>query len=301
MSWFAKVKAGLSKTASTISSGIASVVSSKKIDTATIEELEEALITADLGLEATNHVIEIVRKLKVDKASSEHDISTVISDAIAKELEGASKTLSVSHKPHVVLMCGVNGNGKTTTIGKMASKLASEGKSVMVAACDTFRAAAVGQLQVWAERSSADFISGEENADPASVAYKALESAINKGVDVLFIDTAGRLHNKQNLMDELGKIVRVMQKLDESAPHDAILVIDATTGQNAISQVDTFSKTVKLDGLIITKLDGTAKGGIVVNITQKFKLPIYAIGVGEGIEDLDQFVPSEFARAIVGG
>lgn len=300
MSWFAKVKAGLSKTASTISSGITGVIKSKKIDHATLEELEEALLSADLGVHSTEKVINIVRKLKVDKASSDDDITLAISNAIAAEISGFAKSLAISHKPHVVLMCGVNGNGKTTTIGKIAHKLRLEGKSVMFAACDTFRAAAVEQLKVWADRSGAKFVSGEENADPASVAYKALEQAMAEGVDVLLVDTAGRLHNKQNLMDELGKIVRVMQKLDESVPHDSILVIDATTGQNAIAQVETFSKTVPLSGLIITKLDGTAKGGIVINITQKFKLPIYAIGVGEGIEDLNDFVPEEFAKAIVG-
>jgi fused signal recognition particle receptor len=208
--------------------------------------------------------------------------------------------VSAEHQPHVIVMVGVNGNGKTTTIGKIAKQLKNDGKSVMLAACDTFRAAAVEQLKVWAERTNCPIVTGKEQADPASVAYSALEQAKTDGHDVLLIDTAGRLQNKANLMEELVKIIRVLKKLDETVPHQILLVLDATTGQNAFKQVQIFKEMVNISGLIVTKLDGTAKGGVVVGLADKFRLPIYAIGVGESVEDLHAFDAQSFARNLVG-
>jgi fused signal recognition particle receptor len=299
MSWFQRVKEGLSKTASTITSSIGLKPGRKKIDKEMLYELEESLLLADLGVATTEKIISDLSRLKLDKEADDSDIRAIICDSVLPILSARSKTLEFSKKPHVLLLCGVNGNGKTTTAGKIAYKLTSIGKKVMLAACDTFRAAATDQLSIWAQRSGAKFVRGEHNSDPASVAYSALAQAQTENYDVLIIDTAGRLHTKQNLMDELEKIIRVLKKLDDSAPHDCVLVIDATTGQNAISQVDIFSKTVNLNGLIITKLDGTAKGGILVSIAQKFNIPILAIGVGESIDDLDNFNPKEFVEALI--
>ncbi len=298
MKWFQRVKAGLSKTASTITSSIG-LTARRKIDKAMLHELEESLLLADLGVATTEKIISDLSRLKLDQEANASDIKEIMCANILPVLTAKAKVLEFNKKPHVLLLCGVNGNGKTTTAGKIAHKLTASGKKVMLAACDTFRAAATDQLKIWAQRSGAEFISGEHNSDPASVAYSAMARSIEENYDVLIVDTAGRLHNKQNLMDELGKIIRVLKKLDEDAPHDCVLVIDATTGQNAISQVDIFSKTVSLNGIIITKLDGTAKGGILVSIAQKFDIPILAIGVGESIEDLDNFNPKEFVDALI--
>lgn len=298
MNWLKRVKAGLSKTAATITNSIG--LGRKKIDKATLHELEESLLMADLGVATTEKIIADLSRIKLGSDVEPSEIKSIISESILPILTTRAKTLTFDKKPHILMLCGVNGNGKTTTAGKIAYKLTSSGKKVMLAACDTFRAAATDQLKIWADRASATFVSGEDNSDPASVAYRALERAQKEGYDVLIIDTAGRLHNKQNLMDELGKIIRVMQKLDADAPHDSVLVIDATTGQNAVSQVEVFSQTVKLNGLIVTKLDGTAKGGILVSIAQKFDIPILAIGVGEAIEDLDEFDPKGFVDALIG-
>ncbi len=213
-------------------------------------------------------------------------------------LQSQNAEFHCQHSPHIILFCGVNGNGKTTTAGKLASKLHVEGKKVLLAACDTFRAAAVEQLRVWSERSGADLFHGAHGADPASVAFQAVQKAQLEGYDVLIIDTAGRLQNKQNLMDELGKITRVMKKLLPEAPHDSILVVDATTGQNALSQVELFTQSTPLTGLIVTKLDSTAKGGIIVNLVKKFSLPVFFVGVGEGIDDLAPFDPEGFVSAL---
>ncbi|MDF3046893.1 MAG: ftsY [Candidatus Midichloriaceae bacterium] len=300
MSWFQRVKSGLSKTASVIAGGIPIAGTRRKIDDAMLEELEESLIVADLGVGASAEIIADLKRKKFSKEADENEIKSSISESISHILEGKTGKLAFDKKPHVLMLCGVNGNGKTTTAGKIAHKLTLSGKKVMMAACDTFRAAAYDQLKVWAERSGAELVYGEQNSDPASVAYKALELAQKEGYDVLIVDTAGRLHNKKHLMDELAKIIRVMQKLDASVPHDCVLVLDATTGQNAISQLEIFSETTKLNGLIITKLDGTARGGILVSIAQRFDVPIVAIGVGEGIEDLDDFNPKDFANALLG-
>lgn len=301
MGWFSKLKEGLKKTSEKISDGISSIVTKKKLDQDTLDQLEELLIMSDLGIEASEKIIKQLSKSKFDQEVDDLTIKTELSQIIASQLEkSAGKLTYKKAKPHVVMMCGVNGNGKTTTIGKLAAKLQKEGKKVTIAACDTFRAAAVDQLKIWATRAKAEFVCGKESADPASVAYNALSVAQENGSDVLFLDTAGRLSNKEHLMQELAKIAKVLKKLDPDAPHDRILVLDATTGQNALSQVESFKNIVDLNGLIITKLDGSAKAGIVVAISQQFDIPITSIGVGESIEDLDQFTPKEFADNLVG-
>ncbi len=293
--WLSRLKAGLNKTSTKLSEGITGVFTKRKLDAQMLGELEELLVQADMGTATSAKIVAAFGKQRLDKELSSDAIKEALAQEIAQILEPAAQPLSFTHQPHVVLVVGVNGNGKTTTIGKLAHQLKAEGKKVMLAAADTFRAAAVEQLKVWADRNGCEIITGEPNADPASVAYKAVEEAKAKGVDILLIDSAGRLHNKSNLMAELQKIIKVIKKIDETAPHSVIQVLDATTGQNAITQVEVFKEMVNVTGLVITKLDGTAKGGIVVALADKFKLPIHAIGVGEGIEDLRPFSALDFA------
>lgn len=301
MKWFSALKAGLKKTASKLSDGITSVITKKKLDEETLEALEELLISSDLGVSTSAKIIEALAKTKFHKEVDTKEIKIELANIIADILEKSVGQIDFTkHKPHVVLVCGVNGNGKTTTIGKIAAKYRKAGKKVTLGACDTFRAAAGEQLKVWAQRSKSAFVAGELNADPASVAYKALEEAKNNKSDMLLLDTAGRLANKTHLMDELSKINRVIQKHDQTAPHDVILVLDATTGQHALSQVESFKAIVNITGIIVTKLDGSAKAGIVVAIGQKFNIPIIAIGVGEAIDDLDAFSAKDFAQNLVG-
>ncbi len=302
MSFFAKLKAGLSKSSAKVSGGITDIFTKKKLEAASIEELEELLIEADMGASVAANLCAELSKQRFDKDTSPELVREFLAGEIAKLLQPVAKPLAIdsAKKPEVILVVGVNGNGKTTTIGKLASKFKADGKKVMLAAGDTFRAAAVEQLQVWGERSKIPVVTGAFESDPASVAYAAVERAKAEGVDVLMIDTAGRLHNKKNLMDELQKMIKVIKKLDESAPHHVILVLDATTGQNAISQMQAFKEMVAVSGLIVTKLDGTAKGGIVVALAQQFGVSIHAIGVGEAIEDLDAFEPTDFAKNLVG-
>lgn len=300
MSWFKKIKDGLSKTSSSVSSKLTEILTHKTLDPIALEELEELLIATDLGVKTSADIVGLIAKSKFDQNITTAEIKEIIANKIADILKPVAKPLIIGQRhPQVILVCGVNGNGKTTTLGKLAAKLQLEGKKVMLAACDTFRAAAVGQLEVWAKRANCQFFGDAQTADPASVAYKALEKAIADGIDVLLIDTAGRLHNKANLMDELVKICKVLKKIDPSAPHDVVLVLDATTGQNALQQVATFKELIGITGLIITKLDGTAKGGIVVALAQKFALPIHAIGVGEKIDDLGEFMPDIYAKSLV--
>jgi fused signal recognition particle receptor len=301
-SWLSRLKSGLSKTSEKVSGGISDIFTKQKLDAESLEALEDLLITTDIGVATSARIIDELSKTRLDKNITPEEVRHVVASQIEAVLSPVTKPLTpdASHRPHVVLVCGVNGNGKTTTIGKLAKRYSDEGKKVMIAACDTFRAAAVEQLDVWAERAGCPIIKGEENADPASVAYQALERARETGADILLIDTAGRLHNKANLMEELQKIRRVIGKLDETAPHDTVLVLDATTGQNAHNQVKTFKEAVTLTGLIITKLDGTAKGGVVVGLAEAFKIPLHAIGVGESIEDLKAFDAREFAESLVG-
>ncbi len=298
MSFFSK----LSKSSGRISGGITSIFAGKKLDEDTLVELEELLITSDFGPEIASEIVAKFGKEKFGKAITADEIKKELAIDIAAILEPVAKNLVINkdNKPHVIIMVGVNGNGKTTTIGKLTSQFKKTGHSVMLAACDTFRAAAASQLKVWADRTKTPLISGEEGADPASVAFQALQKAKEEKADILIIDTAGRLQNKADLMEELAKIIRVMKKLDVDVPHDVIQVIDATTGQNALSQVDVFKTIVQVTGLIITKLDGTAKGGILVAISKKFQLPIHAIGVGEQVDDLTTFDTKAFSEGLVG-
>lgn len=300
--WLARLREGLSRTSSGLSDGITGIFTKRKLDEAMLEELEELLIMADMGSTTAARIVAEFGKGRFDKEVEPQEVKEALAAQIAALLAPVALPLTIepSLKPHVVLVVGVNGNGKTTTMGKLASRFSQDGKKVMMAAADTFRAAAVEQLKVWGQRSGVPVITGEENADPASVAYRALEQARAAGADVLMIDTAGRLHNKKNLMEELQKIVRVLKKLDESAPHTVLQVLDGTTGQNALAQVEAFRDLAAVSGLVVTKLDGTAKGGVVVALADKFKLPIHAIGVGESIEDLRAFKAEDFARSLVG-
>lgn len=299
--WLSRLKAGLSKTSSSITQGITGVFTKRKLDAESLEELETALVQADVGAGASAKIVAAFGKARMDKEITEEEIRQGLASEIAKLLEPVAIPFTVgAQKPFVVLVVGVNGNGKTTTIGKFTHWLKGEGHKVMLAAVDTFRAAAVEQLKVWADRNNCPIIMGAENADPASVAYKAVEEARAQQMDVLLVDSAGRLHNKANLMAELQKIIKVIKKVDETAPHAVIQVLDATTGQNAISQVEVFKSMVNVTGMVVTKLDGTAKGGIVVALAEKFGLPVHAVGVGEGIEDLRPFSPEDYARNLVG-
>lgn len=301
MSFFNKIKSALGKSSSKIGDGLAEVFVRRKLDQEALDELEELLISADLGVEAAGRIIAQLRSKKFDTDVSEQEIKTALAEEIASILEPYAKPLELGEqKLHVMMVVGVNGNGKTTTIGKLAKRFQEQGKTVMLAAADTFRAAAIEQLAVWAERNGTELVRAEIGSDPASVAYKAVERAREAGVDVLMIDTAGRLQNKNDLMQELEKILRVIKKVDETAPHSILQVIDATTGQNAISQVETFKAMIGVTGLAVTKLDGSAKGGVVVALAEKTKLPIHVIGVGEGIDDLQAFAAVDFARNLVG-
>lgn len=300
--WLNRLREGLSRTSSGISDGITGIFTKRKLDAAMLEELEELLIIADMGSATAARIVGEFGKGRFDKEIGADEVREALSQQIAHILRPVAHSLSVDStaKPHVVLVVGVNGNGKTTTIGKLANMLQQSGYSLLIAAADTFRAAAVEQLKVWGQRSNITVVTGEENADPASVAYRALEQAKAENCDLLLIDTAGRLHNKKNLMDELQKIIRVIKKLDASAPHTVLQVLDGTTGQNALAQVETFRELTQVNGLVVTKLDGTAKGGVVVALADKFKLPIHAIGVGEGIDDLRDFNAEDFAKSLVG-
>ncbi|PKP76856.1 MAG: signal recognition particle-docking protein FtsY [Alphaproteobacteria bacterium HGW-Alphaproteobacteria-3] len=296
------MKEGLTRSTKTLSDGIAGIFTKKKLDAATLEELEELLISADLGLDAAAAVTEAVGKDRYNKEVSPEEIREILAGEIAAVLKPVEKPLVIdaTKKPFVILMTGVNGAGKTTTIGKIGAKLKAEGKSVMLAAGDTFRAAAVEQLKVWGERIGAPVCATKIGGDAAGLAYEALARAKDEGADVLMIDTAGRLQNKADLMAELEKVIRVIRKLDPETPHATLLVLDATTGQNAVNQVEIFGQVAGITGLVMTKLDGTARGGILVAIAKKFGLPVHLIGVGEGIDDLQTFNAEAYARAITG-
>ncbi|MET0087076.1 MAG: signal recognition particle-docking protein FtsY [Sedimenticola sp.] len=299
---FSRLKSRLSKTRHNLTDGLADLLLGKKsIDEDLLEELETLLITADVGVDATSCIIDdLTDKVKRKELSDPETLSSVLKQDLLNILEASDEPVkpSTEGKPQVILMVGINGAGKTTTIGKLAKRLQEEGQSVMLAAGDTFRAAAVEQLQTWGERNSIPVIAQHTGADSASVIFDALQAATSRNIDVLIADTAGRLHTKSNLMDELSKIGRVMKKIDPDAPHEVMLVVDATTGQNAINQAVQFDKAVGLTGITLTKLDGTAKGGIVFAIAEKLKVPIRFIGVGEAIEDLRHFEPKEFVDAL---
>lgn len=301
MTLFSKISFGLKKSSSRLSVGIAEIFTKKKLDASALESLEDLLITADVGAVMAAEIVAEIAQGRVDKDISENEVKALLAAAIARRLAPYATPLDVtSATPHVIVMVGVNGNGKTTTIGKLAHHYQRQGKRVMLAAADTFRAAAVEQLQQWAERANVPCVTGAANSDPAALAFQATERAVKEGVDLLLIDTAGRLQTKAPLMAELEKIRRVIGKALPGAPHRVIQVLDATTGQNALTQVEAFKETAGVTGLIITKLDGTAKAGIVLALTARFGLPIHAIGVGEAVEDMQAFDAHEFARALVG-
>lgn len=300
--WFSRLKQGLKKSSSALTEGITGIFTKKRLDASTLEELEDLLIMSDLGVSVSARVCDRLSKNRFDKAISAEEVQQALAEEIGDIMQDVAKPLDVNtdHKPHVILMVGVNGAGKTTTIGKLAKQFKNQGKSVMLAAGDTFRAAAIEQLQVWGQRNDVPVISGKEGCDAAGLAYDAIEKAKNSGTDILMIDTAGRLQNKSYLMDELKKIIRVIKKFDETAPHDTVLILDATTGQNAVIQTEVFIDLAGVTGLIMTKLDGTARGGVLVACAEKFKLPIHAIGVGESIDDLQAFDPNDFSKMLVG-
>lgn len=301
-SWFSRLKDGLSKTSSQLNDGIASIFTKRKLDDDAVEELEELLIRADLGAKASARIVADFAKGLFNKEISPEEVKFELASRIAAVLKPVAIPVDIDAKakPHIMIVVGVNGNGKTTTIGKMAHLLKQGGWSVMLAAGDTFRAAAVEQLQVWGERTGCEVVTGAAQADPASVVYQAYEQAQKAGADVLLVDTAGRLHNKGNLMAELQKIFKVIKKHNPDAPHSVLQVLDATTGQNALAQVDAFKAMVDVTGLVVTKLDGTAKGGVVVALAEKFHLPIHAIGIGEGVNDLRNFEAEDFAKNLLG-
>ncbi|MFN3867596.1 MAG: signal recognition particle-docking protein FtsY [Hyphomicrobiaceae bacterium] len=299
-SWLSRLKDGLTKTSSKLSSGITGLFTKKKLDAATLDDFEDLLIQADLGVETATRITATLSSGRFDKGLSPDDIRRVLADEVERVLTPVAVPLQVrrANRPHVILMVGVNGTGKTTTIGKLGQRFSRDGLKVMMAAGDTFRAAAVDQLKVWGERSGTRVITRDVGADAAGLAFDALKEARSGQYDVLLIDTAGRLQNKAALMDELEKVVRVVRKVEPTAPHDVLLVLDATTGQNALQQVEVFRERAGVTGLVLTKLDGTARGGIVVAIADKYRLPVHAIGVGEGIDDLQPFEARAFARAI---
>lgn len=300
-SWLSRLTSGLAKSSSKMTESITSVITKKKLDDETLEELEEALIVGDLGPSTAARLTGDLAKTRFGKDITYEEVRTALADGITDILAPVAQPLQIGEgHPHVILFAGVNGTGKTTTIGKLAKRFTDEGKTVMLAAGDTFRAAAVEQLKVWGERTGCQVVAKDIGADAGALAYEAMESAKQAGVDVLLVDTAGRLQNKSNLMDELQKVVRVIQKHDENAPHQTLLVLDATTGQNAHSQVELFDKAVDVTGLIVTKLDGTAKGGVIVSLADKYKKPIHAIGVGESVHDLHAFKADDFARSLMG-
>lgn len=301
-SWLQRLKEGLARSSSSIGQGIAAIVTKRRLDTSTLEALEDLLIQADLGMETAARITQAIGKDRYDRQMEAEAVKAVLAAEVESVLEPVARPLLVdqAHKPFVLLMVGVNGAGKTTTIGKLAAKFGASGLKVTLAAGDTFRAAAIDQLNVWGARTGASVIARAQGSDAASLAFDAMKEAAANGSDILMIDTAGRLQNRAELMEELAKIVRVIRKVDASAPHATLLVLDATVGQNALSQVETFQKMIGVTGLVMTKLDGTARGGILVALAARFGLPVHFIGVGEGVEDLVSFSAADFAKAIAG-
>jgi len=298
-SWWKRLSGGLKRTSAALGDAI-SDLSKSGLDAATLEELEAELIRADLGPETAGRIAAALGEGRFKIGLTPNEVKAVLAVEIEKVLSPVAKPLEVTTKPFIILVAGVNGSGKTTTIGKLAAKFRSEGKSVMMVAGDTFRAAAIDQLKIWGERAGASVMAREPGADAAGLAFDALGAAKTQGVDIVLVDTAGRLQNRAELMSELEKMVRVMRKVEPAAPHAVLLVLDATVGQNALNQVEIFGKIAGVTGLVMTKLDGTARGGILVAIAVRFGLPVHFIGVGEGVEDLAAFTARDFARAIVG-
>ncbi len=302
LGFFSRLREGLSRSTQKLGGGITSVFTRRRLDEVALEELEEVLIAADLGPAVAGRVIDIFRRTRFGREVTDDEVKEALAIEISRVLEPVAISFEPdpARRPHVVLVVGVNGTGKTTTIGKLALQQRERGRSSVLAACDTFRAAAVEQLQIWGERVGSPVISGPANTDPAGLAFDAMARATEAQADLLLIDTAGRLHNRTALMEELKKIIRVIRKRDETAPHSVLLVLDATTGQNAIEQVRVFREMVDVTGLIVTKLDGSARGGIVVALAETYGLPVHLVGVGERAADLRDFSASEFARGLVG-
>ena len=302
MGWLDRLKSGLGRTTEKLTGGITDLFHSRKLDRAALDELEELLIISDLGVTTASRLTSVLSKTKFDQEVSPEEIRASLASEITAILEPVAIPLEIdkTKKPFVILMCGVNGSGKTTTTGKLAKLYKDEGNTVMLAAGDTFRAAAIEQLQVWGERTGCPVIAHDQGTDAASLAFDAMGQAQDAGSDILMIDTAGRLQNKSNLMEELKKVIRVIKKQDETAPHAVLLVLDSTVGQNAHSQVEIFRDMVDVSGLVMTKLDGTARGGVLVGLAEKFQLPIHAVGVGEGLEDLRPFDAKSFADNMMG-
>src|ERR1700733_2946196 len=302
LSWWRRLSGGLKRTSNSLGTAVADLVTKRKLDRAMLDDIEDVLLRADLGTEVAARIAAAVGVGRYDKAISADDVKTVVAAEVEKVLVPVAKPLSVdpARQPFVILVVGVNGSGKTTTIGKLAAKLSAEGRKVMLAAGDTFRAAAIEQLKIWGDRTKSPVIAGAQGSDSASLAFNAVTAAKEQNINVLLIDTAGRLQNKAELMNDLETAVRVVKTVVASAPHAVRLVLDATVGQNALSQVEAFQRTAGVTGLVMTKLDGTARGGILVAIAEKYKLPVHFIGVGEGIDDLAPFTAHDFARAIAG-
>ena len=302
LSWWRRLSSGLKRTSNSLGTAVADLVTKRKLDRAMLDDIEDVLLRADLGTEVSARIADAVGTGRYDKAITADEVKDVVATEVERVLSPVAMPLAVdaARAPFVILVVGVNGSGKTTTIGKLAAKFAADGRRVMLAAGDTFRAAAIEQLKVWGERTQSPVIAGAQGSDSASLAFNALSAARDDKRDVLLVDTAGRLQNKAELMNELEKVVRVIRKVDGSAPHAVLLVLDATVGQNALSQVEAFHRTAGVTGLVMTKLDGTARGGILVALAEKYKLPVHFIGVGEGVDDLAPFTARDFARAIVG-
>lgn len=301
--WFARLKAGLSRSTAKLTESVVSLLHKRRLDEEALEELEETLITADLGVAASRRIVEGFRRTRFGKEVTDEEVKAALADEIATILEPVAQPLVIeaARAPHLVLVVGVNGTGKTTTIAKLGRHYGEQGLKVGFVAGDTFRAAAVEQLQVWAGRTEARFFApSKPGADAAGLAFDAFTAARADGLDVLLVDTAGRLHNKSALMEELRKIIRVIRRVDETAPHSVLLVLDATTGQNAVQQVKVFKEMVDVTGLAVTKLDGSAKGGVVVALAQEFGLPVHVVGVGEKAEDLRPFAAKDYARGLMG-
>jgi fused signal recognition particle receptor len=300
--WFARLASGLSRTSASIGQGIVDIVSKRRLDAAALDDLEEVLIRADLGVAAASRIRDAIGRGRHDKAIEPQEVRAILAAEVERILAPVARALVVdpAKKPFVILVVGVNGSGKTTTIGKLAAKFSADGLTVTLAAGDTFRAAAIEQLRLWAAKTGAGFVAREQGADAAGLAFDAINAARADGSDVLLVDTAGRLQNRGELMGELEKVVRVMKKVDPQAPHAVLLVLDATVGQNALAQVEIFGRVAGVTGLAMTKLDGTARGGILVAIAERFGLPVHFIGVGEKIDDLEPFAARDFADAIAG-
>lgn len=300
--FFARLTKGLTRSAQRLGEGITAIVTRRKLDEASLAELEELLVAADLGVTVAREVTERLKRTRFNQEVSSEEVRTALAQAITEVLRPVERPLVLdeSHKPFVILVVGVNGSGKTTTIGKLAKSYGDAGRKVVIAACDTFRAAAVEQLKIWGERAGAEVIARATGADAAGLAFDALETARKQSADILLIDTAGRLHNKAHLMAELQKVLRVLKKAEPSAPHAVLLVLDATVGQNARAQVEVFRDMIGVTGLVMTKLDGTAKGGVLVALAEAYGVPVHFIGVGESAEDLRPFLAEDFAKSLVG-